>query len=119
MKILITGCAGFIGYHVCEEVLNRFKNYSVIGIDSIDDYYSTKIKKKRLVILKKNKKFHFFKANIANQRSLQKIFKENKFETVIHLAAQAGVRYALINPSAYLESNIEGFLNLLDCLKKN
>lgn len=117
MKILITGCAGFIGYHICEDLLKKFKKISIIGIDNINDYYSQEIKKKRIRLLKKDKKFHFIKTDISNKDKVKKVFSQNKFDIVVHMAAQAGVRYALVNPESYLKSNIEGFLNILDNLK--
>ena len=119
MKVLVTGCAGFLGYHICDELLKNNNSTSIIGVDSINDYYSQGIKKKRLKDLKKNKKFFFYKIDISNEKKLKKIFNNHKFEIIIHLAAQAGVRHALKDPESYLDSNIKGFLNLVDNLKNN
>jgi len=114
-KILITGCAGFIGFNFAYNFLNK-KNYFVYGVDSIDNYYSRKLKMLRLSKLKK-KNFIFFKLNIKNKSKLEKKLKDINFDYVFHFAAQAGVRYSLINPKKYLESNILGTLNLLEILK--
>ena len=119
MKVLVTGCAGFLGYHICDELLKNNNSTSIIGVDSINDYYSQGIKKKRLKDLKKNKNFLFYKIDISNEKKLKKIFNNHKFEIIIHLAAQAGVRHALKDPESYLDSNIKGFLNLVDNLKTN
>ena len=113
MKVLITGCAGFIGFHLSEKLLQN-KNFEIVGIDNLNSYYSVKLKKTRLNILKKNKKFKFFKIDISNYRKLKKIFNENKFDIVINLAAQAGVRYSIINPTDYIQTNILGFFNILE-----
>ncbi len=115
MKILITGSAGFIGYHLSKKLLNA-NNY-VIGIDNLNNYYDTKLKRLRNSILKKNSKYIFYKNNIENVHNLKNIFKINKPDIVINLAAQAGVRYSLINPSSYIETNIKGFFNILECAK--
>ena len=117
MKVLVTGCVGFLGYHICDELLKNNNSTSIIGVDSINDYYSQEIKKKRLKDLKKNKNFLFYKIDISNEKKLKKIFNNHKFEIIIHLAAQAGVRHALKDPESYLDSNIKGFLNLVDNLK--
>ena len=116
MKILVTGCAGFIGFHICEELLS-LKNISIIGIDNINNYYSKKIKNKRLKILKDFKRFTFYKTDIANEKSLRGVFKKNQFDIVIHMAAQAGVRHALKDPSSYLDSNLKGYINLIENIK--
>ena len=94
MKILVTGAAGFIGSHLSNYFLQ--KKIKVIGIDNIDDYYSIKLKKKRLALLKKNKNFKFFQIDISSDK-LQNRLKKYNFEIIIHLAAQAGVRYSLLN----------------------
>tara|TARA_Y100000816_G_scaffold261472_1_gene218487 strand:- start:1984 stop:3003 length:1020 start_codon:yes stop_codon:yes gene_type:complete len=112
MRYLLTGAAGFIGYHVCEKILK--KNSNLLGIDSLNSYYNVGLKKERLKKLKKYKKFKFIKANISNTKLIKKIFKKYKPDVVINLAAQAGVRYSLKNPHAYIDSNIKGFLNILE-----
>ncbi len=117
MKVLITGCVGFIGFHLSQKLTS--KGYKVIGVDSINNYYGTKIKMDRLKILKQNsKKFTFNKGDISNFSFVQKLFKKYKFDQVINLAAQAGVRYSIENPKAYLDSNLVGFFNILECSKK-
>ena len=119
MKILVTGCCGFIGFHLCKQLLENNKN-KVFGIDIINDYYDVKLKKDRLNILKKNKKFFkFFKIDITNKKIIENNFNQNKYDYVIHLAAQAGVRYSLKNPRSYLDNNINGFFNILEASKNN
>jgi UDP-glucuronate 4-epimerase len=115
MKILITGCAGFIGYHLSKRLLE--KNIVVFGIDNMNNYYDINLKKRRLNILKKYKNFYFYKIDLSNKKKLLNIFKNNKFKTVVNLAAQAGVRFSLKNPEAYLHSNIVGFFNILESCK--
>ena len=115
-NILITGVAGFIGFHVAKKLLND-KNNNIIGIDSLNKYYSPKLKIARLNILKKKLNFSFKKINIVHYRKLQNLFKKNKFEKVINLAAQAGVRYSLKKPRTYIRSNIIGFFNIIDLSK--
>ena len=112
MKILITGVAGFIGFNLANFLLKK-KHY-VYGIDNIDKYYSVKIKKKRLSILKKKKSFFFSKIDIVNKNKLNSFFKGKKIDAIIHLAAQAGVRYSFENPEKYIDANIFGFLNLIN-----
>ena len=114
-KVLITGSAGFIGFHVCKLFLE--KNYYVVGVDNLNNYYDVKLKKNRTNFLKKYKNFKFVKADISNKRILQNIFKKNKFDKVINLAAQAGVRYSIKNPDVYLKSNLVGFFNIIDLCK--
>jgi len=118
MNYLVTGCAGFIGYHVVESILKNNNHSNVIGLDNINDYYSIKFKKERIKKLKKNKKFKFYKINLSQKKDIIKIFKKFKIHGVIHLAAQAGVRYSVINPLSYFESNILGFQNIIDLSKK-
>jgi len=113
---LITGCAGFIGMHLAKKILEN--NNSVIGIDNLNNHYDEGFKKKRLNVLKKFKKFKFIKADISEKKKILKIFSINKPKIVIHLAAQAGVRYSLINPDIYLKSNLIGFFNILEACKK-
>ena len=114
MKILITGCAGFIGFHLSKLFLK--KNKRVYGIDNINNYYDTKIKKDRLKILLETSKknFRFYKIDITNEKLLKKLFLKEKFDVVINLAAQAGVRYSIENPKAYVDSNLIGFFNILN-----
>jgi len=114
MKFLVTGSAGFIGYHIARMILENFKKSSVIGIDNFNNYYSVKLKKERIKILKNFKKFKFIKIDICNLEKVSNLFKKNKFEIVIHMAAQPGVRYSMINPKVYFSSNIEGFLNIIE-----
>jgi UDP-glucuronate 4-epimerase len=112
MRILITGAAGFIGFHVSSLLLK--KNYSVYAVDNLNSYYDVKLKLSRLKILKKNKKFFFHKIDIINYKKLFKYVKNNKIDVIVNLAAQAGVRYSLINPKSYLNSNVIGFFNILE-----
>ena len=117
-KILITGSAGFIGFHVSKFFLE--KNYKVYGIDNLNNYYDVKLKNDRIKLLKNNfKNFKFSKIDISNKKSLEKLFKKNSFDKVINLAAQAGVRYSINNPDAYVKSNLVGFCNLIELSKKN
>ena len=118
MKILITGACGFIGYHLSKKLLLN-KKYKIFGIDNFDNYYSVKLKKKRLINLKKIKNFSFKKIDIKNIKSLDNYFNKKKFDIIFHLAAQAGVRYSIKNPKKYVENNILGFFNLLEASKKN
>ena len=114
MKILITGSAGFIGYYVTKEILKNDKNLKVIGIDSLNHYYDVNLKKKRLYILKKFKNFAFIKDDLLNKKKIHGLFKKNKFDYLIHLAAQAGVRYSFENPRTYFDNNFVAFFNLLE-----
>tara|TARA_B100000795_G_scaffold270028_1_gene262008 strand:- start:4932 stop:5930 length:999 start_codon:yes stop_codon:yes gene_type:complete len=117
MSILITGAAGFIGFHLSEIFMK--KNFKVIGIDNLNSYYDVNLKKNRLKILKKNKNFKFYQLDISNEKKIDDLFKKHKFKYVINLAAQAGVRYSLINPQSYLKSNLIGFFNLINAAKNN
>ena len=114
MNILITGAAGFIGFHCVKKLLNNKNNYNVIGIDNINNYYDSNLKKDRLKILKKSSKFKFYKLDICDNKKIEKLFKQNKFSIVINLAASAGVRYSLKNPEPYFKNNINGFFNILN-----
>jgi UDP-glucuronate 4-epimerase len=115
MKVLVTGVAGFIGYHVASQLLE--KNISVIGIDNLNDYYAVSLKEARLAQLSKHThgdKFEFIKMDISDKAAIEALFAKHDFDRVIHLAAQAGVRYSLENPHVYVQSNIMGFLNILE-----
>lgn len=116
MKILITGCAGFIGSHLTKKLLE--KKHLLFGFDNLNDYYNPKLKKLRLEkLIGKQKNFKFLKGDICNREFLKKLFKNNNFDQVIHLAAQAGVRYSLVNPYVYQKTNLEGTLNILEMIR--
>ena len=117
MKILVTGSAGFIGFHVSDYLLKN--NNTVIGIDNINDYYDVNLKKSRLKILKKNKNFFFYKFDLINANKLEDLIKKFKVKYIVHLAAQAGVRYSIENPKTYFKNNLEVFFNILEASKKN
>ncbi|MGS2721915.1 NAD-dependent epimerase [Paraglaciecola aestuariivivens] len=115
MKVLVTGAAGFIGFHVTQQLLAR--GDTVIGIDNINDYYDTKLKYGRLKELENHalsENFTFIKMDIADRSSMETLFQSSGFEKVVHLAAQAGVRYSIENPHAYVDSNLQGFMNVLE-----
>ncbi|MDR1877905.1 MAG: NAD-dependent epimerase [Flavobacteriaceae bacterium] len=130
MKILITGTAGFIGYHLAEALAKR--GDEITGLDNINDYYDVDLKYgrlhasgfakqdieyNRLIRSSKYPNFSFIKLNLEDKENLEKLFEQEKFDQVINLAAQAGVRYSLVNPQAYIDSNIVGFLNILECCR--
>jgi len=131
MKILVTGAAGFIGYHLVKSLIEA--NHEVIGLDNINDYYSTNLKFDRLNELGINKdsakdflslsnsdlfqNFKFIRMNLEDRENLPKLFKDQKFDVVCNLAAQAGVRYSIEKPETYIDSNIVGFLNILECCR--
>jgi UDP-glucuronate 4-epimerase len=117
IPVLVTGAAGFIGYHVAEQFLQQGR--SVVGFDNLNDYYDVSLKHARLERLNRHKGFRFLAADLANREQLEAAFRDHGFETVVHLAAQAGVRYSLKNPHAYLRSNLEGFLNILEACRSN
>lgn len=110
----ITGVAGFIGSNLAKRILKEEKNIKVVGLDNMNDYYDIRIKESRLEELQKFDNFIFIKGNLANKDLINKIFEEYKPEIVVNLAAQAGVRYSITNPDAYIESNIIGFYNILE-----
>ena len=115
MNILVTGSAGFIGYHLTKKLCSEGVN--VTGIDNINEYYDPLLKQSRLSQLEELDNFKFFKTDICNSKDLFEVFEMGKFQRVIHLAAQAGVRYSLESPHTYIHSNIEGFLNILEASK--
>jgi UDP-glucuronate 4-epimerase len=123
-RILVTGSAGFIGYHLTKALLSQ--GYDVVGIDNLNEYYNPQLKIDRLDELnsyvKSNgiqSRYHFFKKDISNLETLSKLFQEFNFDVVFNLAAQAGVRYSLENPSTYIDSNLVGFANILECSRHN
>jgi len=111
-RILVTGAAGFIGYHVAKRLLDR--GDTVVGIDSMSDYYDPTLKEARLAQLTPHPDFHFHHLDVADRDAMPALFADGRFDRVVHLAAQAGVRYSLQNPHAYIDSNIVGFLNILE-----
>ncbi|MCG8698621.1 MAG: NAD-dependent epimerase/dehydratase family protein, partial [Bacteroidales bacterium] len=132
MKILITGTAGFIGYHLTKRLLNE--NHEIVGLDNINDYYDVNLKYGRLaetgvqkelieynkmVTSATNNNYRFIKLQLEDKENLCKLFESEKFDAVVNLAAQAGVRYSIENPYAYLDSNITGFLNILEASRHN
>ena len=114
MKILITGVAGFIGFNFAKHLLS--KKYNIYGIDNFDNYYSPKFKHLRIKELKKSKKFNFKKIDITKKKILKKYFLNKEFDFIFHFAAQAGVRYSMINPRKYIRVNKEGFENIINNL---
>lgn len=112
MNILVTGCAGFIGMHASLKLLAR--GDTVLGVDSINNYYDPKLKENRLQQLLPHSNFKFVKLDISSREGMSKLFEENEFDYVLHLAAQAGVRYSVENPHDYAQSNLVGFLNVLE-----
>jgi UDP-glucuronate 4-epimerase len=116
LKLLVTGAAGFIGMHSCKRLLER--GHEVFGIDNLNDYYDPTLKRARLEQLRPFQKFAFEKLDIADEPALRAAFESRRFDAVLHLAAQAGVRYSLENPMAYVSSNVAGFLNVLEGCRK-
>ena len=114
---LVTGCAGFIGMNLSRSLLRD--GYTVVGLDNMNDYYDPNLKLRRVQALEAFKNFYFFKADISDSKLVNELFSNNKPNYVINLAAQAGVRYSLKNPHLYIESNIVGFLNILEASKNN
>ncbi len=115
--VLVTGAAGFIGYHVAQRLLARGQR--VVGLDIVNDYYDPRLKEARLEILKAHPDFSFVKLDLADRAASKQLFEQHGFSIVIHLAAQAGVRYSLDHPHAYIDANIEGFINVLEGCRHN
>src|SRR5574344_1766336 len=115
----ITGTAGFIGSNLVKKILSEEKDIKIVGLDNMNDYYDVKIKESRLKELEKFDNFTFIKGNLADKELINKIFEEYKPEIVVNLAAQAGVRYSITNPDAYIESNLIGFYNILEGCRHN
>jgi UDP-glucuronate 4-epimerase len=116
-QIFVTGAAGFIGFHLCRRLLDS--NRQVIGLDNLNDYYDVRLKKDRLDQINNDDRFTFYQADLADASALDRLFASHDIQTVVNLAAQAGVRYSLTNPNAYVQSNLVGFVNLLECCRKN
>jgi len=112
MRLLVTGAAGFIGFHVAQRLLDR--GDQVVGIDNLNDYYDPALKQARLAELRRNEGFSFVQMDVADRDGIARLFADGAFERVVHLAAQAGVRYSLDHPHAYVDSNIVGFVNMLE-----
>jgi UDP-glucuronate 4-epimerase len=117
MKILVTGAAGFIGFHTARALLDR--GDEVVGLDNLNPYYDVNLKRARLALLAARNRFSFVEADVADQAALAALFAEHKPERVIHLAAQAGVRHSLTHPQDYVRSNLDGFLNILEACRHN
>ena len=117
MKILVTGTAGFIGFHVAKKLCES--DWNVIGLDNLNNYYDVSLKNDRLNLLLPYSNFKFYKLDLVGKGSIKKLFEEQKFDYVVNLAAQAGVRYSLENPYAYVDSNLSGFLNILEGCRCN
>jgi UDP-glucuronate 4-epimerase len=111
-KILVTGAAGFIGFHLCRRLLNA--GFQVIGLDNLNEYYDVRLKLDRLKEIEQHTHFQFAKTDLSDRQAISGLFAKHGFEMVVNLAAQAGVRYSLVNPYAYAETNLMGFLNILE-----
>ncbi|HJA93717.1 MAG TPA: NAD-dependent epimerase [Candidatus Eisenbergiella merdipullorum] len=114
-KVLVTGAAGFIGFHLADRLLKE--GYAVCGIDNLNAYYDVRLKELRLSLLEKYEKFHFDRINMSDKSGIEEIFSDNSPDIVVNLAAQPGVRYSIENPDVYIESNIIGFYNILEACR--
>ena len=117
--VLVTGAAGFIGSNLCKQLLNTVDNIKVVGLDNMNDYYDVRIKEERLASLQTYSNFTFVKGNLADKALIDKLFADHKPQVVVNLAAQAGVRYSITNPGAYIESNLIGFYNILEACRNS
>lgn len=115
MSVLVTGAAGFIGFHTARRLCRE--GHQVIGIDNLNSYYSVELKQARLALLAEYRNFRFLRLDVADKQALLEVFAQNPFEYVVHLAAQAGVRYSIDNPDLYAQSNLVGFLNVLEACR--
>jgi UDP-glucuronate 4-epimerase len=114
-RVLITGVAGFIGFHLAKRMLAQ--GDEVVGVDNLNDYYEVSLKEARLAQLQGQGEFRFYKMDLVDREGLPRLFKEQGMDIVVNLAAQAGVRYAQQNPYAYVDSNLVGFMNILECCR--
>jgi UDP-glucuronate 4-epimerase len=116
-KVLVTGAAGFIGFHVAQVLLSAGRE--VVGLDNVNDYYDPRLKEARLDILGRQPGFTFVKSNLTDRAAMKALFGQHRFPFVVHLAAQAGVRHSLEHPHAYVDANLEGFINILEGCRHN
>lgn len=117
--VIVTGAAGFIGYHLCKRLMEEHEYTHIIGIDNMNNYYDVRLKEERLRLLLQDQKFTFVRGDIADAQQVGKLFEHYKPDIVVNLAAQAGVRYSIINPDAYIQSNLIGFYNILEACRRH